>query len=302
MGVKQFLGVKWIENKPQMLFFDNIKKKIEYEECEGTINLQRINQKRCKGYYDLEKKQIVPCKTFRDLTETSYSQCAECQSNSGFDLCLRCNGDSCQTNSNKAKKFCGERHHVYLAYFANDKLKVGTAASYRKYERLLEQGALYSIFLAKVPNGKLARKIESEISMLGIATRIDYAYKMNNFVIDRSEEEIDRILMDEYEFIFQRINKESKKYFIRPEYNSFTKISDRVRQNLFEESGQLNLFCEVNAPEHKQYSKVSKPESIEGDIKAVVGSLMLIENNNKYSVINMKSLEGWMVDIKRKSG
>ena len=47
---------------------------------------------------------------------------------------------------------------MYLAYFANDKLKVGTAASYRRYERLLEQGALYSIFLAKVPNGRLARK------------------------------------------------------------------------------------------------------------------------------------------------
>ena len=41
MGVKQFLGIKWIENRPQMLFYNNVKKEIEYEECEGTIDLQK---------------------------------------------------------------------------------------------------------------------------------------------------------------------------------------------------------------------------------------------------------------------
>ena len=69
---------------------------------------------------------------------------------------------------------------MYLAYFSNDKLKVGTASSYRRYERLLEQGALYSIFLAKVPNGRLARRIESEVSRLGVTTRVNASYKIKN--------------------------------------------------------------------------------------------------------------------------
>lgn len=30
MGVKQFLGIKWTENSPKMLFYDNVTKKIEY--------------------------------------------------------------------------------------------------------------------------------------------------------------------------------------------------------------------------------------------------------------------------------
>lgn len=68
MGIKQFLGIKWIENKPQMLFYDNITQKIEYKECEGIISIQKTGEKRCRGYYDLEKKQIVPCKSYRDLT------------------------------------------------------------------------------------------------------------------------------------------------------------------------------------------------------------------------------------------
>lgn len=300
MGVKQFLGIKWIEDSPQMLFYDTITRTIEYEKCEGFISLQRTNQKRCKGYYDLERKQIVPCRTFKDLTGSNYSQCVECQTNSGFDLCLVCNGDNCQTNSDKAKRFCEEGHHVYLAYFANDKLKVGTAASYRKYERLLEQGALYSIFFAEVPNGRLARKIENEVSKLGITTRVNASYKMNNFVIDRTDKEIGQMLMSEYETILSKINGENKQYFIKPEYNNFTQISDIVRQNLLQESMQLNFFGGIDEPEHREYDKIAKPENINGDIKAVVGSLMLVNNNNRYSVINMKSLEGWLVDFRKK--
>ena len=165
---------------------------------------------------------------------------------------------------------------MYLAYFANDKLKVGTAASYRRYERLLEQGALYSIFLAKVPNGRLARRIESEVSRLGVTTRVNTSYKINNFVIDKTQEEIEQMLMDEYQTILEKISE------------------------LLEESRQLNLFGGMDEPERKEYDRVPKPENVDGDIKAVVGNLMLIKKENKYSVVNMKNLEGWIVDFKRR--
>ena len=189
---------------------------------------------------------------------------------------------------------------MYLAYFANDKLKVGTAASYRRYERLLEQGALYSIFLAKVPNGRLARRIESEVSRLGVTTRVNASYKINNFVIDKTQEEIEQMLMDEYQTILEKISEQCREYLIKPEYNNFTNISDKVRSNLLEESRQLNLFGGMDEPEHKEYDRVPKPENVDGDIKAVVGNLMLIKKKNKYSVVNMKNLEGWIVDFKRR--
>lgn len=266
----------------------------------GNIEIKKTMEKRCKGYYDLIKKQIVPCQSFIDLTGSEYCQCRECQAKSGFDLCLGCNGSVCKTNSDVARKFCYEGHHVYLAYFANDKLKVGTAASYRKYERLLEQGALYSIFLAQAPNGRIARQLESRISDLGIASKVNSAYKMNNFIIDREQEEIEKMLMDEYKSIIQRVDDKCKKYFIKPKYNNFTNISDKVRRNLLEESRQLTLFGGMDEPEHKQYEKVSKPEGVSGEIKAAVGSLILLKKDNKYSVVNMKSLEGWLVDFKKR--
>lgn len=183
----------------------------------GNIKIKKTMEKHCKGYYDLLKRETVPCQSFTDLTESEYCQCKACQTKSGFDLCLGYNGSICRTNSDTARKFCNEEHHVYLAYFANDKLKVGTAASYRKYERLLEQGAVYSIFLAQTPNGRIARQLESRISNLGIASRANSSYKMNNFIIDREQEEIDKMLMKEYEFILQKIDEISqiaKKYNI----------------------------------------------------------------------------------------
>ena len=68
MGVKQFLGIKWTENSPKMLFYDNVTQKIEYEECKGNINIRKTGEKRCRGYYDLETKKIVPCKNYIDLS------------------------------------------------------------------------------------------------------------------------------------------------------------------------------------------------------------------------------------------
>ena len=68
MGINQFLGIKWIENRPQMLFYNNYTKEIKYEECDGTISIRKTTEKRCRGYYDLEKKQIIPCKSYKDLS------------------------------------------------------------------------------------------------------------------------------------------------------------------------------------------------------------------------------------------
>ena len=108
------------------------------------------------------------------------------------------------------------------------------------------------------------------------------------------------MLMQEYESILRNLDEKYRKYFIEPEYNNFTNISEKVRQNLLEETRQLNLFGEMDEPIHKEYEKVTRPENIVGEIQATVGSLMLLKKENKYSVVNMKNLEGWLVDFKRK--
>lgn len=298
MGTKQFLGVKWADNIPKLVFYDNIEKKYSSNECKGNIEIKKTPKRICKGYYDLTKEEMVPCECFKELTDTSYSQCLDCQSKSGFELCLGCTGDYCRNTNRKAKEFCIQDHYVYLAYFANDKLKVGTAAGYRKTERLLEQGALFSLFIAKVPTGQLARVIENKVSQLGITTRVNISYKMSNFIIDRDVTEIKKMLLNEYDVISRSVGSLCKQYLIDPIFNDFSEISNIIRCRLLEESQQLDLFGGMSGPEHKDYRIVAKPELINGNIAAVVGSLILLENQSGFSVLNMKYLEGWMVELK----
>ena len=56
----------------------------------------------------------------------------------------------------------------------------------------------------------------------------------------------------------------------------------------------------MDAPVHKEYERIPKPEYILGEIQATVGSLILLKSGGRYSVVNMKSLEGWLVDFKKR--
>lgn len=45
MVIKQFLGIKWINNNPQMLFYDNGTHSIQYEDCSRKYRNKENNGK-----------------------------------------------------------------------------------------------------------------------------------------------------------------------------------------------------------------------------------------------------------------
>ena len=45
MGIKQFLGIKWTNNNPQMLFYDNGTHSIQYEDCSRKYRNKENNGK-----------------------------------------------------------------------------------------------------------------------------------------------------------------------------------------------------------------------------------------------------------------
>lgn len=45
MGIKQFLGIKWINNNPQMLFYDYGTHSIQYEDCSRKYRNKENNGK-----------------------------------------------------------------------------------------------------------------------------------------------------------------------------------------------------------------------------------------------------------------
>mgnify|MGYP004540715331 CR=1 FL=1 len=291
---KQFKGIKWIKNNPYFLLYDFNNKNMEIRKAIGKVSITKTNIKKCNGYYDLLNRKYVPCKNFDNEFKKECHQCKLCKELSGFGDCLGCNGKNCKSKSLIAKKFCNQKHIVYIALFGNDKLKVGTAAEYRKYSRILDQGAIASMFIAITDTGKTARFLENYISSFGYSLQVRSNYKINNLVIDKSKKEIVNLLENEYDKIKNMLPDSLKKYLTNPEINYYEKINDINKNTLIKESAQLSLFddgIKVNNYDFHLY-----PETICGIITNVVGSMLIIENHGVH-VYDTKKLEGWIIDI-----
>lgn len=126
----------------------------------GEINWRRLENKFCTGYYDWQRMQFMPCDRRIDLTHTGYSSCKNCDDLTGSRSCVMCWGDVCRTKNAAVLQLCQSEHVLYLACFPQGKIKVGVTRYARRFERMLEQGAIYFLFVA-VDNGKEIRKLEA---------------------------------------------------------------------------------------------------------------------------------------------
>lgn len=292
---KQFLGIKWNDETPTLRLYNKELNIIEYVNVPSYLEILRTEEKRCQGYFDLETKEYNYCKKFADMSISKYSSCVNCDLLSGFSTCLGCTGQHCLSKSSKAIRFCDESEHmVYLAYFPGNKLKVGTAAKYRKYERLIEQGALVSCFIANAPNGKLARDIEFNISKLNVSTKITATYKMKNLVLDKSIDDITSIFKNQLSIISENLTTYLTKYLISDiEINSFDSVINTLNNNLKIITEQTMFFGEDTYI--REYDMINDPTEIIGNVVAVIGYLILIENHGKYFVYNTNHLKGYII-------
>ena len=178
---KYFVGLCWDEEyKPCFHFKDYEFGLDEFIGIPQELLIERIDQKICIGTINPYTREYISC---NNIIEDSSSQCNHCKYMFDFYKCVRCHGDDCSVKNGDVLKYCNTPHYVYLAYFPNGKIKVGTASEIKKYNRLLEQGAIFSIFIAKTPTGKIARQIEKNIIDNGITGAVTTTYKMKNIVL-----------------------------------------------------------------------------------------------------------------------
>ena len=291
----QFKGIKWINNIPNFLLYDYNNKKMIYKRVEGNVNIINTNIKKCNGYYDLLKREYVACNSINKDFEKAFHQCEDCRKLSCFDKCIGCDGLECRTSNEISRKFCNQKHIVYIALFGNDRLKVGTAADYRKYSRILDQGAVASVFIAETPTGKIARLIEHKIGKLGYTLQVQSNYKINNLVIPKNKIEIKELLENECKKIEKQLPFELTKYFIKPEINYCEHINEKNKDLLIKESPQLSLFDENDFVEN--YTINLDYNKIYGNIVNVVGSILVIDSENNIFLYDLKRIEGYIIDF-----
>jgi hypothetical protein len=106
-----------------------------------------VGARHCIGYR--EGRQRMACPHSADLSDRSGKQCATCQQRDTFRPCLICDGFRCPKLVPSAYRSCTQTHHLYLASFGGPEVKVGTASHPRRDARLVDQGPLYAIRVAR---------------------------------------------------------------------------------------------------------------------------------------------------------
>ena len=274
-----FLGISWKDQNTPLL---NIKEEetqlIKNYYLPKKIKFNNLGHKQCVGYYNPLNGEYVGC---TNEIEENQIQCNSCKYKYEFYKCVRCKGDKCIVKNEVSKKYCETPHYVYLAYFPNDKIKVGTASEPRKEVRLLEQGALDYIYIAHAPNGRIARAIESEIARMGVPTMVTTMYKMKNLLgYIKDKDCINIKLKDAYDFITNNISPLNRKFIINREHKHYTFIKNNIELQLG------NISPEII--EVKDFPTV--------DILFVLGKIIGI-NNDGIKLIDTKKLEGYLFDF-----
>ena len=292
---KYFIGLCWNEEYKPFFHLKDYKSGLdEFVNIPRELLFELINQKICVGTINPYTREYISC---NNIVEGNNSQCNHCKYMFDFYKCVRCHGEDCYVKNKDVLKYCNTSHYVYLAYFPNKKIKVGTASEIKKYNRLLEQGAIFSIFIAKTPTGKIAREIEKNIIDNGISGAVTTTYKMKNMIFDNDETLIKKELIEKYKDILKLLSEDNKKYLIEPEFNSFSEIRDKIDNNMSSSNMQVNLFDE-ESQQIKPYIIKKEFNRISGTYLFCIGKVLAIENNGIIELIDTKKLEGYLFEFK----
>lgn len=161
---------------------------------------------------------------------------------------------------------------------------------------MLEQGALYSIFIAKTPSGKIARQIEKNIIDSGVPGAVTTSYKMKNIIFKDDPLTIKKQLLNKYKEILKNISSDNNQYLIEPEFNAFNEIQKKINNNMLMKAEQLNLFDEIITYE-KPYTIKKDINKISGKYLFAVGKILVLENDGIIELIDTKKMEGYLFDF-----
>lgn len=292
---KYFMGIRWIdEGQPIMHLKDYTSNNDEYVIMPNTFNIQKMKGRICSGAINPLTQKYYPC---NELIDEKQTQCYSCMHKYDFYKCVRCHGNECVAKGNEVIAYCNTPHYVYLAYFSKDKIKVGTASEIRRYDRLLEQGAIFSVFIARTPSGKIARQIEKEIIDNGIVGVVNTTFKMKNLIINGSAEDVKKQLLDTYQSVIKDVDVKNKVYLIQPEFNCFDDIQNKIKKNMLSREMQVDMFgnqmCSNN-----NYEIPKVLDDIIGAFLFAVGKIVALEHNGVVQLYDSKKWEGFLFDFK----
>jgi hypothetical protein len=238
---------------------------------EYLLNWQLSKEKYCPG--DL----LGPC-PYNNRIDFKYERCPACEKNVGFKAAFLFGEEP----NERMKEHLSQDHFIYLAYFAPDIIKVGTAAASRKYIRLIEQDALQAIFIARA-SGFSIQDLEHAISReLGITEMVKskqkYQFIKYRQDVDKAREAIAR----EYQKVVDRFKGSKFESWI---------LSTDPRTDLIDLSSTSSLIIpDIDT----EIVRVRQPEIVSGNFLGLRGKYLLSEYDDLLITLKITSLIGRM--------
>ncbi|MDH3324163.1 MAG: DUF2797 domain-containing protein [Candidatus Peregrinibacteria bacterium] len=178
-----------------------------------------------------------------------------------------------------------DEHLVYFAMFDENLIKIGVSKGERKSLRQIEQGSHFTLYIAKTPDGIVARQIETLLRQSGIRDKIKPSQKKDLFCPEINSEKGEVVLssliqsnlsvFDEYPHL--------REFLIEPEFKDW---SETYGLNNIEDS-------------EKSFHTVSltKDESVSGKVIAIKGPFLAIETPDEIVSVCTKDLYGREIEF-----
>jgi len=217
-------------------------------------------------------RRLVPCPLSRLVIKGT--KCQECAAMDTFDPCIRCTGHQCGADADR-RDACRESDYiVYLAVFSDRSLKVGVSSKSRVMTRWVEQGADFAGVLSELKDGKIARRLESDIGKHpAVQTAVSGYQKRNSLLESSTLEEASSIVED----FLRKIPRDPR-------------FQDVILENLLPHYCLENLDTKpMPWPEGNQ--SVAGQELL-GEVVGVKGALLVTRIGYAYRLISLKRLIG----------
>jgi hypothetical protein len=225
----------------------------------------------CCGWHDLASGKSFACPDSATLSK-EFSQCMHCQRKTGFNPAFY----HAASVSPQQQERNAQPHFLYLAHFAPGVVKVGISWSGRGIRRLLDQGARSFLIIKEYSNANVARQYEAKIAALpGIAETLQAKTK--------------------YTLL-------ARPYDTQAGGQELLTVRSRLQQ-------ELGLQTDNNVPQHPHPYYLAdnsfiphelirlEDGCISGQCLGMIGSALVVKQNNVPYFISLNSLVGYRLEI-----
>lgn len=226
-----------------------------------------FSERWCTGWLDFENRCSRACPDSA-MVDGKYDQCLTCRNRTGFNPAFYHAAEV----SEQQQKLNQTPHYLYLAYLAPGVVKVGISQAARGIKRLLEQGARAAVRLETFPTALVARQYEAKIAGLnGFVEHVTQGKKLGFlqqvFDAEQARAELERAMASVERELHVRFEAVE---FIDTEQHFYHRPTDATRAK-----------------------DVSGQECIVGEVRAMVGPLLITEWQDELLVYNLKRYIGY---------